>query len=78
MKVIKMKVPREMWAGSHIKNAPQMKRDIVKSRQEFVDWINLYNGKMNCYTTVYDFLQFSDSAKVDSSIVLDNEISNLW
>ena len=48
-----------------------MRRDIVKNRQEYIDWINLYNGKMNCYTTVYDFLQFSDKAKVDDSIVLD-------
>tara|TARA_R110000824_G_scaffold283693_2_gene472039 strand:- start:2330 stop:3271 length:942 start_codon:yes stop_codon:yes gene_type:complete len=48
-----------------------MKRDIVKNKQEYIDWINLYNGKMNCYTTVYDFMQFSEKAKVDSSIVLD-------
>ena len=60
-----------MWAGSHLKNAPQMKRQIVNNRTEFIDWVNLYNGKMNCYTTVYDFLQYSESSKVDGSIVLD-------
>jgi hypothetical protein len=48
-----------------------MKRQIVNNRQEFIDWVNLYNGKMNCYTTVYDFLQYSESSKVDGSIVLD-------
>ena len=66
-----MKFPREMWAGSHIRNAPQMKRDIVNNRNEYIDWINMYNGKMNCYTTVYDFLQFSDKQKIDNSIILD-------
>ena len=48
-----------------------MKRQIVNNRTEFIDWVNLYNGKMNCYTTVYDFLQYSESSKVDGSIVLD-------
>ena len=26
---------------------------------------------MNCYTTVYDFADFTDNAKVDSSVILD-------
>ncbi len=60
-----------MWAGSHLRNAPQMKRRIVKSKQEFVDWVNTYNGRMNCYTTVYDYTDFTDNAKVDSSVVID-------
>ena len=60
-----------MWAGSHLRNAPQMKRRIVKSKQEFVDWVNAYNGRMNCYTTVYDYADFTDNAKVDSSVVID-------
>ena len=60
-----------MWAGSHLRNAPQMKRKIVKSKKEFVDWVNTYNGKMNCYTTVYDYADFTDNAKVDSSVVID-------
>jgi len=66
-----MKFPREVWAGSHLKNAPQMKRQIVKSKQEYTDWVNTYNGIMNCYTTVYDFADFTDNAKVDSSVILD-------
>lgn len=43
----------------------------MKSKQEFVDWVNTYNGKMNCYTTVYDYADFTDNAKVDSSVVID-------
>mgnify|MGYP003148224808 FL=1 len=48
-----------------------MKRQIVKSKQEFTEWVNSYNGIMNCYTTVYDFADFTDNAKVDSSVILD-------
>tara|TARA_R110002020_G_scaffold32427_3_gene99786 strand:+ start:27779 stop:28702 length:924 start_codon:yes stop_codon:yes gene_type:complete len=48
-----------------------MKRKIVKNKKEFVDWINIYNGKMNCYTTVYDYDDFTDNAKVDSSVIID-------
>ena len=48
-----------------------MKRKIVKSKKEFVDWVNTYNGRMNCYTTVYDYADFTDNAKVDSSVVID-------
>ena len=60
-----------MWAGSHLRNAPQMKRKIVKSKKEFVDWVNTYNGKMNCYTTVYDFEVFGENTKIDNSVILD-------
>ena len=48
-----------------------MKRQIVKNSQEFVDWVNLFNGKMNCYTTVYDYELYAENAKVESSIILD-------
>ena len=60
-----------MWAGSHLRNAPQMKRVIVRNKQEFLTWVNAFNGKMNCYTTVYDFEHFAVDSKVDSSIILD-------
>jgi hypothetical protein len=43
----------------------------VKNSQEFVDWVNLFNGKMNCYTTVYDYEHYAETSKVDNSIVLD-------
>jgi len=48
-----------------------MKRQIVKSRKEYSEWVNTYNGIMNCYTTVYDFADFTDNAKVDSSVIID-------
>ena len=60
-----------MWAGSHLKNAPQMKRQIVKSRTEFLSWVNSYNGIMNCYTTVYDYGEFNENIKLDYSVILD-------
>ena len=59
-----------------------MKRDIVNNRNEYIEWINSYNGIMNCYTTVYDFLQFSEKQKIDESIVIDRMFmdfdSHLW
>jgi hypothetical protein len=60
-----------VWAGSHLKNAPQMKRQIVKSRTEFLSWVNSYNGIMNCYTTVYDYEEFNENIKLDYSVILD-------
>jgi len=60
-----------VWAGSHLRNAPQMKRKIVKNKQEYLDWVNAYNGRMNCYTTVYDFEVFGENTKIDNSVVLD-------
>ena len=48
-----------------------MKRTVVNSRNEFVNWFNSYNGKMNCYTTVYDFEDFNNGVKLDYSVVLD-------
>lgn len=60
-----------MWAGSHLRNAPQMRRQIVKNKQEFLSWVNSYNGIMNCYTTVYDYAEFTDNIKLDYSVILD-------
>tara|TARA_R100000278_G_scaffold28405_1_gene25733 strand:- start:3693 stop:4640 length:948 start_codon:yes stop_codon:yes gene_type:complete len=48
-----------------------MKRQIVRSKKEFTDWVNSFNGVMNCYTTVYDFEHFAETAKVDSSVIID-------
>tara|TARA_R100000005_G_C4998319_1_gene205013 strand:+ start:2617 stop:3555 length:939 start_codon:yes stop_codon:yes gene_type:complete len=48
-----------------------MKRKIVKNKQEYLDWVNAYNGRMNCYTTVYDFEVFGENTKIDNSVVLD-------
>ena len=67
-----MKFPRAVWAGSHFKNQPQMKRLIVHNEEEYSDFIRTYNGRMNCYTTVYDFTSFR--TKYDS---YGNEISEV-
>ena len=48
-----------------------MKRQIVKSKEEFVEWVNSFNGIMNCYTTVYDFEHFAETAKVEDSVIID-------
>lgn len=66
-----MKFPREVWAGSHLKNARQFPRRIVKNKKEYIEFISAQNGKTNLYTTVYDFADFSNSAKVEDSIIRD-------
>ena len=66
-----MQMPREVWAGSHLRNAPQMKRRVVTTKSEFLNWFNSFNGKMNCYTTVYDFDEFVNGIKLDYSVILD-------
>tara|TARA_Y100000592_G_scaffold78649_1_gene123767 strand:+ start:3946 stop:4890 length:945 start_codon:yes stop_codon:yes gene_type:complete len=48
-----------------------MRRKVVKTKSEFLDWFNQFNGKMNCYTTVYDFEDINDNTQIDSSVILD-------
>ena len=48
-----------------------MKRKIVKNRQEYLNFIKAQNNKTNVYSTVYDFGQFSEMSKIDSSVILD-------
>jgi len=48
-----------------------MKRKIVKTRNEYADFINAQNNRTNVYTTVYDFEHFSEKAKVESSVIID-------
>ena len=66
-----MKYPREVWAGSHIRNAPQMKRKVVLARNDYAEFVNAQNNRTNVYTTVYDFEHFSEKAKVESSVIID-------
>lgn len=66
-----MKYPREVWAGSHIPNAPQMKRKIVKTKNDYINFVRAQNNRTNVYTTVYDFEEFTDSAKIESSVIID-------
>tara|TARA_A100001201_G_scaffold111432_1_gene95408 strand:- start:861 stop:1847 length:987 start_codon:yes stop_codon:yes gene_type:complete len=48
-----------------------MRRKIVFSRNEYIDFVNAQNNRTNVYTTVYDFGQFSEKAKIDSTVILD-------
>ena len=50
-----MKFPREVWAGSHLTKKQQLKRQIVQDREEFATFLQRFNNKMNCYTSVYDY-----------------------
>lgn len=66
-----MKFPRTVWSGSHLKGARQFPRRVMHSKSEFIEWFNLHNGIMNCYTTVYDFAEYSESIQLDHSVILD-------
>jgi len=66
-----LKFPREMWAGSHIKGAINPKRILVKNKKEYDNFVKTYNGKMNVYTSVYDFEYFSENRGLEYSVILD-------
>lgn len=66
-----MKFPREVWAGSHLTRKRQMKRQIVNNLDEFTTFVQRFNNKMNCYTSVYDYRRFGDNQAVVSSVILD-------
>ena len=66
-----MKFPRTVWSGSHLKGARQFPRRVMRNKSEFFQWFNLHNGIMNCYTTVYDFAEYSDTIQLDHSVILD-------
>ena len=48
-----------------------MKRAIVRNSHEYQVWVNAFNGKMNCYTTVYDFEHFAVDKAVENTVILD-------
>ena len=48
-----------------------MKRKVVLSRNEYAKFVNAQNNRTNVYTTVYDFEHFSETAKIESSVILD-------
>ncbi len=66
-----MKFPREMWAGSLRSNAREPARIIVNNKEEYNDFIKMYNGKMNVFTSVYDYEYFSPNRGLEYSIILD-------
>jgi len=46
-----------------------MKRVKINNKEEFSVWVNAFNGKMSCYTSVYDFKKYAIDAAVDSSCI---------
>jgi len=60
-----------MWAGSLRKGAREPSRIIVKNITEYKDFIKMYNGKMNIYTSVYDYEYFTENRGLEYSIILD-------
>jgi len=66
-----MNFPREVWAGSHLTRKQQLKRQIVNSREEFKIFLERFNNKMNCYTSVYDYKRFGNNQAVVPSVILD-------
>ena len=63
--------PREMWAGSLRNNAREAGRIVVKNEKEYRDFIKMYNGKMNLFTSVYDYKHFTTNRGLEYSIILD-------
>ena len=66
-----MYFPREMWAGSPFMNAVQPRRELVFNEEEFLEFVNRYNGKMNVYTSVYDYGEFSTNRGLEHSVMID-------
>ena len=66
-----MKFPREMWAGSLRKGAREASRIVVKSKEEYRNFIKMYNGKMHLFTSVYDYKHFTSNRGLEYSIILD-------
>tara|TARA_R110002074_G_scaffold336174_6_gene506633 strand:+ start:786 stop:1826 length:1041 start_codon:yes stop_codon:yes gene_type:complete len=66
-----MYFPREMWAGSLRNRAREPSRIIVKTEEEYKDFIKMYNGKMNLFTSVYDYKHFTSNRGLEYSIIID-------
>jgi len=66
-----MYYPREVWAGSPYMNARQPKRFVVHDEEEFIDFVKTYNGKMNVYTSVYNYQEFSSNRGLEHSVIID-------
>ena len=67
-----MKFPREVWPSANKQTtAFANKRKLVYSQEEFRNFVKLYNGKMNCFTSVYDYETYSHKQAVVSTVILD-------
>tara|TARA_R110000824_G_scaffold170442_2_gene347807 strand:- start:2837 stop:3916 length:1080 start_codon:yes stop_codon:yes gene_type:complete len=67
-----VKFPREVWAGANIQtNTFSNKRKLVHNQNEFNSYVKMYNGKMNCFTSVYDYASYTEKQAITSTVILD-------
>ena len=67
-----MKFPREVWPSANKQtNSFARKRKLVHSQEEFNSWVKLHNGKMNCFTSVYDYEQYTLKVAITDTVILD-------
>lgn len=67
-----MKYPREVWPGANKQtNTFASKRKLVHNEDEFYSFVRMYNGKMNCFTSVYDYEQYTEKQAITSTVILD-------
>jgi len=67
-----MKFPREVWPSANKQtNSFASKRKLVHSQKEFNDFVKLYSGKMNCFTSVYDYDKYTEKQAIVSTVILD-------
>ena len=43
----------------------------MRTKNDYTEFVMAQNNRTNVYTTVYDFEQFAEKAKVESSVILD-------
>jgi len=48
-----------------------MRRKIVLTKNDYISFVKVQNNRTNVYTTVYDFEHFSETAKIESSVILN-------
>ena len=67
-----MKFPREVWPGANKQTTSfASKRKLVHSEEEFYSFVKTYNGRMNCFTSVYDYEQYTEKQAITSTVILD-------
>tara|TARA_R110001599_G_scaffold141210_1_gene321495 strand:+ start:73 stop:1173 length:1101 start_codon:yes stop_codon:yes gene_type:complete len=67
-----MKFPREVWPSANKQtNTFGTKRTLVHNKDEFNSWVKLHSGRMNCFTSVYDYKEYTHKQAVTSTVILD-------
>ena len=67
-----MKFPREVWPSANKQTtAFASKRQLVHNQNKFNDWVKMYSGKMNCFTSVYDYEEYTHKQAIVSTVILD-------